>query len=226
MLTKVILDGAMGKQFGRHWELEVSSPTEALNLIDANRPGLKAWVRQKVAKYANYQVQCEYEDGKKEFLNDDSYGLQRKLKSIRFTPVVEGRGNTAKIVVGAILMVAGAFVFTYLPFLGKTMFQIGASLAMSGVIGALSPQPKKEQQGSTATSNYFDGPANTTAQGVPVQLIYGRCLVGSHAISAKMDIDDSATEKMAADKLAAAEAQAAAYAATLALYVPPVYDHG
>lgn len=211
MLTTVTLDGAMGKQFGKRWELEINSPAEALRLIEANRPGLRAWVRQKLAKYSSYQVSCEYEDGKKELLDDGSYPLSRKLKSIRFTPVIEGRGNAAKIVVGALLIVASLVATAYgFPMVGKMLFSMGASLVMTGVIGALSPQPKKDTPGSTATSNYFDGPANTTAQGVPVQLIYGRVLAGSHAISAKMDIDDSATEKMAADALIKAAADAAA----------------
>lgn len=210
----------MGKQFGRHWELDVSSPAEALRLIEANRPGLKAWIRQKLAKYSSYQVQCEYENGKKELLNDDSYQLSRKLKSIRFTPVIEGRGNAAKIVVGALLIVASLVATAYgFPMVGKMLFSMGASLVMTGVIGALSPQPKKDAPGTTATSAYFDGPANTTAQGVPVQLIYGQVLVGSHAISAEMDIDDTTTEKLAADALAAANAAAAASAAATAAYI-------
>jgi len=39
------------------------------------------------------------------------------------------------------------------------------------------------------TKIILDGPANTTEQGVPVQLIYGRCLVGSHPISMGVTVD-------------------------------------
>lgn len=56
----------------------------------------------------------------------------------------------------------------------------------------LTPKTSNNQQTSERkdkTSYYFDGPANTTMQGVPVQLIYGRALVGSHGISAALTID-------------------------------------
>ena len=190
MLTTVTLDGAMGKQFGSRWELEVSSPAEALRLIEANVSGLREWISDKMKKYSAYKVLCEYEDGKTELLDGAGFSLERKLKSIRFTPVVEGSGNAGKIVVGAALIwMAIPTGGASMTLMGQMMFSVGASLVMTGVIGALSPQPKKSDPASTLNSNYFNGPTNTTAQGVPVQLIYGTVLAGSHAISAKMDID-------------------------------------
>jgi len=68
---------------------------------------------------------------------------------------------------------------------------MGASMLISGIAAMLAPKPQKQEQTERKdkTSYFFDGPTNTTVQGVPVQLIYGRCLVGSHAISAKVSVD-------------------------------------
>ena len=62
---------------------------------------------------------------------------------------------------------------------------------MGGITELLSPRPKKTDQSARqdGTSYFFDGPVNTTQQGVPVPLIYGRVLVGSQAISAKVTVD-------------------------------------
>lgn len=197
MLTKVILDGPMGKRFGKVWELEIGSPSEALRLIEANKPGLMAWCHEVEEKYVAYKVQCEYEDGRTELLDNDTYAVDRQLKSVRFTPVVAGAGGMGKMLVGA------AFIFaSFIPGLqafSPFLLKMGASMMLGGVIEALSPQPKKPSSGSSSSSSsgggatgsyYFNGPVNTTEQGIPVQLVYGRVLVGSHAVSAFMSVDE------------------------------------
>ncbi len=184
--TKVYLDGAMGKQFGREWELFVQSPDEALRVIDANSPGVFSWVRTNMAIYAQYHVIVEYEDGRSEELSDDTYSVARKMTSIRFVPLTQGAGALGRIVVGAILIVGGVI------FEQPWMINVGASLAIGGVIEMLSPRPSKgssDKAGDNKTSYFFNGPTNTTGQGVPVQLIYGRVLAGSHAISAAITVD-------------------------------------
>ena len=193
MLTTVILDGPMGKRFGKKWELFVNSPAEALRIIEVNKPGLRSWIMDNAAKnYTAYKVKCTYEDGRSEFLNDDTYVASRKLKSIRFTPVVDGAGAAARIVVGALMIVASYFIPPASPYL----FNAGVSMIIGGVIQALSPQPKigdKTVNPQDMSSNYFDGPVNTTAQGAPVPLIYGRVLTGSRTISAQVSIDEAPT---------------------------------
>lgn len=187
-LTKVILEGPLGKQFGREWEFAIDSPREALKMVDANKPGVFGWIKQNLAKYSRYQVICERRDGTVEELDNDSYPLnQGNLKSVRFVPVIEGASNVFKVVVGIVLVVVGAV------FQQPWAVKIGVSLIVGGVIGALSPRPKMDssgnREGDSKASYLFDGPANTTAQGSPVQLIYGRILAGSHSISAAVTVD-------------------------------------
>jgi predicted phage tail protein len=192
MLTKVRLDGVMGKKFGKEWELDVSSPAEALRMIEANSPGLKSWVVQNRDKYSAYRVICVYDDGREEALDDDTYVATRtNLKLIRFSPTVAGSSGVVKVIVGALLII-GSF---YVPGpWSKFMFQAGVSLALSGVIEILSPRPKLPDGSNedSAKSFYFDGAVNTEMQGRPIPLIYGRVLTGSHPISASISVDEIA----------------------------------
>lgn len=205
MLTKVRLDGVMGKKFGKEWELDVSSPAEALRLIDANSPGLKRWVIQNSDKYNAYKVVCVYDTGVEEALSDETFPVQRtNIVSIRFTPTVAGAGGgIGKILVGALIMFAAPYAAGWL-FANTTMVglavgvatygtAVGAALALSGVIEILSPRPKAATaSGDESKSYYFDGAVNTERQGSPVPLIYGRVLVGSHPISASISVDEIA----------------------------------
>lgn len=189
MLTKIILEGPMGKEFGREWELSVSSANEALHLIDANKPGVFVWIRNNLSKYARYRVVVEYVEGEFSNMDDDDYIISNRTPlSIRFVPLIEGAGSEFKTVVGVTLMIA-SFVVPGM----QWAFNVGAVLAISGAIEMLAPVPKKRERDESArndkTSYYFDGPANTSAQGVPVSLIYGRVLAGSHPISAAVTVD-------------------------------------
>jgi len=196
MLTKVILEGEMGKKFGREWSFDISSPAEALRMVDANNPGVFIWIKSNLAKYEAYRVVCKYEDGREESLDKDSYILQGKPAEIRFVPLIEGAGGKwGTAILGAILIVVGyaiiAFTSGFGGVIGSYMIQAGVSMMIGGIIQALTTQPKKgdEAQRKDMTSHFFDGPVNTTEQGVPVQLIYGEVLVGSHAISAEVTVD-------------------------------------
>lgn len=188
MLTKIRLDGVLGKKFGKEWELEVSSPSEALRLIEANKPGLRAWLVSNREKYDAYRVTCVYADGRTEDLEDNTYFLNRTgLAMIRFTPIVSGSSSTVKIIVGAVLVVAGVY------FDQAWMVKIGAALILGGVIEALSPRPKLGDNSNPDNKNsyYFDGPANTETQGSPVPLIYGRVMCGSHPVSASINVNEA-----------------------------------
>lgn len=179
----------MGKAFGRKWMLDISSPSEALKLVNANKPGVYNWIRSNLRQYDSYRVICEYDDGIRTNLDRESYITSRKSPTkIRFVPVITGSGGVAKVIIGIILIVVG--LYTENPELVK----IGAQLALSGAVELLSPRPKKNVKQETAsaennTSYYFNGPVNTINQGVPVQLLYGLILCGSHAISAEVNID-------------------------------------
>lgn len=184
-LAVVTLNGALGKKFGRKWKLAVDSVTEALQLIEANKPGMNAWMRANMAKFDRYHIKVERHDGSVSDISDKELCMTSAgLKSITITPVIAGAGAGLRIVIGVVFMVAAIW-------LGPASFAFGASLALGGIIQLLSPTPKMASgnQRSDNTSYYFDGPVNTVDQGVPVPLIYGRILAGSQVISARVTID-------------------------------------
>lgn len=192
MLTKVILEGAMGKKFGRVWHLNINTPMDAIRLINANIPGFIQWMRSNLSEYSAYQVICTSRDGVTENLSQDSLNLQNNPKVIRFVPVLAGAGgNAGRDILGVVLIVA-AFYFGP-EVMGGTgaidggtamsIGALGASLIMSGIASSLSPTPSP-----SATSYYFNGPSNTVGQGSPVPLVYGRLKVGSSNISLSMNV--------------------------------------
>lgn len=86
----------------------------------------------------------------------------------------------------------------------SALASVGVSLAAGGVVQMLSPQAKlstDSNNGDTSTSYVFSGAVNTTAQGNPVPLLYGRMTVGSAVISAGIEAEDysSASSNVSAD---------------------------
>ena len=191
MLTQVTLYGPLAKEFGRDWKLAVSSPREAIRMIEANRPGFLNWIRGSLDKYDRYKVIVDYENGKKEHLDEDSFNLQRRMKRIRIVPIVTGAGGIGKIITGIFLINIGVLLSAMgMPF-GPLFIGMGIGTLAGGIVELISPRPKKTDQSvrQDGTSYFFDGPVNTTQQGLPVPLIYGTCLVGSHPVSAKVSVD-------------------------------------
>ncbi|ENE1999577.1 tail assembly protein [Enterobacter hormaechei] len=191
-LVHVQLGGPMAKHFGRHWHLKVRNTKQALDLIDANRPGFKAWMKRNIKRYDSYHIQITNKQGHKWSVDEGEYqmmGQSENIAKIRITPVPRGSGGSAfgwfQTVVGAALMVVSAFIM-------PALVPLGLSLMMGGISQLISPQATNDsvRQADNSNSFYFDGPQNTTNQGNPVQLIYGEeILVGSQVVSSSITID-------------------------------------
>ena len=73
------------------------------------------------------------------------------------------------------------------------MLSMGVSMALGGVSQMLSPQQRglSANDGPDNGASYnFNGPVNTSAQGNPVPVLYGRMIVGSAVISAGIYAED------------------------------------
>ena len=71
--------------------------------------------------------------------------------------------------------------------------KIGMGIAISGIAQMLAPKPSPPSSSSpvdNGSSYNFNGSVNTTAQGVPVPVCYGRLIVGSAVISAGIKSED------------------------------------
>ena len=188
-LTSVVLGGALGKKFGKQWNLAINGVREAFQMIDANEPGFMSWVRTNADKYDRYHIRVTKHSGEKQEISKDTVLMEiGDIKEIRITPIITGRGAGVKIALGVVALVVSYFFPAAAPYL----VPMGISLIMGGILELLSPTPKVagSSSGNSNNSYYFDGPVNTVNQGVPVTLIYGKqVLVGSQTISAKVTID-------------------------------------
>ncbi|AHC48245.1 Phage tail assembly protein I [Achromobacter xylosoxidans NBRC 15126 = ATCC 27061] len=75
------------------------------------------------------------------------------------------------------------------------MFSMGVSLALGGVVQMLSPQQRAlsaADRPENGASYNFNGPVNTSAQGNPVPVLYGRMIIGSATVSAGIFSEDQA----------------------------------
>lgn len=175
-MKTIRLHGDMGKRFGREFQLDVQTPAEAVRALSSQVKGFRA--------YLNEHAQ----DAFKIFVggrnSSEELGFPCSDKEIiRIAPVIQGAGAVGRIVLGIVLVVVGSY------FGQGWMVQMGASLIIGGVVQMLSPQPKTDSgmasESVTNKPSYnFNGPVNTTAQGHPVPLAYGKVICGSAVISA------------------------------------------
>src|SRR6476620_8518485 len=103
-MTKLILHGELGKEFGREYDLHIASPVEGIRALSAMKPGFK----QKFAE-GNYYVYTQV--GKtKNHLDETTVGLKTH-DSINIVPAVAGakKKGVGKVLAG-IALVGIAFI--------------------------------------------------------------------------------------------------------------------
>ena len=113
-------------------------------------------------------------------------------------PIIQGaQSGVGKIFAGAILLGAGIALMT-IPGLGVTagkigigLLGVGLSTTVGGVTQLLTPIPKAPTIGKETDPSFsFGGPVNTSVQGYPIPVVYGRRIVGSKIISAGITIEE------------------------------------
>ena len=186
-MKTIRLHGELGKRFGREFKLDVQTPAEAVRALRVIVPGFHAYLVEH-AKSA-FKVFVGGSNG-----SDDAAAPCSDLEIIRIAPTVQGASAVGRIILGAALLVfawwnplgwaAGSAMMT-----GVT--GMGMSMVLGGVVQLLSPQQSYDSASSESPENKpsynFNGPVNTTAQGHPVPLCYGRMIVGSAVISAGLE---------------------------------------
>ena len=186
--------GALRQKLGRcRFEFVADTPAQALKALLANFPGLEKWLIDSERKGVGYRVTV----GKERVTEDEPDSLhlpwsEREVFSI--TPVLTGAGGgVGQIFAGAALVAAAFFV----PFLAPVALGIGllgGGLILNGVATLISPTPSLSAGPSSRTgirdkdavrleSFSFSGIVNTTKQGLPVPIIYGRAFTGSAVLS-------------------------------------------
>jgi predicted phage tail protein len=191
MIT-VLLYGFLAEKYGKRHKLAIKTPAEAIRALSANYADFK---QSLIESGYEYRVLAGTED------RADEYGLHLPAtKTIKVIPLVSGSGGLGKALLGAALIGASFFLPTA-PLIGGFTFSaasiassIGFSLLLGGVSQMLFAPPKAKSGASERAANLpsyaFNGAVNTTGQGNPVPVCYGKLRVGSQVISAGLRADN------------------------------------
>lgn len=187
-LREVRLYGHLGKRFGRVHMLSVRSPREAVQALKVVLPGFERHVlSHNVPGYHLFTRRVELATNRGAELLDAPVG---QGEAIIIVPAVAGakKGGLLQTIVGAVLIIGGALT-------GQGWaVQLGASMVMGGIAQMLTPIRKANEDPSESrlASYAFDGPINSTQQGLPVPVVFGEMFVGSSVITQGISSSDIA----------------------------------
>lgn len=203
--------GKLAERLGqRVFRADVASPAEAVRFLCANFPGLDQWLIDSAQDGIGYRVAV----GKTTVGEMDFSMSCSDERTISITPVLVGAGGDFGTILAGIALVALSFVSlgvgtafagvagstilggTAAAGIGSTiLFGLGTSLLIGGVAGLLTPKPNVNGIGAgrdprQLQSFNFSGIQNTSVQGTPIPLVYGKMYVGSLTISAGISTTD------------------------------------
>lgn len=205
--------GALRKRLGQcRFEFDVTTPAQAIKALCVNFPGLEKWLIDSEKDGVGYRVAIR----KEKVSEDDLTPLllpfsDREVFSI--TPVVAGAGRGAGSILAGALLITAAVLIAPLAvsgagFLGmgqavtataaakfaavasSAAGTLGIGLALNGIAQAISPQPGLNDLDESVQleSFSFSNVVNTSRQGLPVPIAYGRVFVGSAVISSNLNV--------------------------------------
>ena len=206
-LTKVTLHGNLGKEIGKHWELDVESIPEAMHAINVmtNRGFFKKIINNdkqniKYRVLVNGESVLSKSIEKIEDAPKSEIFMKRKMETLDIVPVLEGAGggggdegkDWALVLGGALTMGVG---FGMESAFGATLVQLGLFAVITGLSNLLSEPPEfedfREMDDVNKRESYlFNGPINTYNPGGPIPVGYGRLLVGSATIGFSQENSD------------------------------------
>jgi predicted phage tail protein len=190
MLIEVKLLGELGRRFGRKYSFVANSPKDVISALSHQIDGFKQYLMDAHERNIAFKLINDKADGM------DYEQVLMPCKRLVIAPVVGGGGATGRILIGVALvalsfLVPGAAfgavlagqissgVGNALLIGGKIIFSLGTSLAFSGIAELIAPSPSS---GSDKESFLFDSADNTTNQGTPVPVLYGKFLAISPAL--------------------------------------------
>jgi len=209
--------GALRKRLGQcRFEFDVATPAQAIKALCVNFPGLEKWLMDSEKDGVGYRVAVSKEKATEQNLAPLLMPFSdREVFSI--TPVVAGAGRGAgQMLLGAALIAiaitvpgaafAGAgftaagtaatataaaipatFAATAAAFAGN----LGIALVLGGIAQSIStqPEPSSLDESVQLESFTFSNVVNTSKQGLPVPIAYGRVFAGSAVLSSSLDVD-------------------------------------
>lgn len=191
-MIEVRLHGSLAQEFGRIWHLDIKTPAEAVRAIECARHGFKAAILKLGELGFVFRVRSKTHD----YDNDDVGTTLGSTDRIDIIPIVRGASAGIRFVVGAVMVVASGVLtaasFGALSGPAALMASAGIGLMIGSVIEWLTPKPKRPDNTTDGMQSWtFNGPTNTTEEGVPVPVIYGEVLTGAVPVSAGITVSES-----------------------------------
>jgi predicted phage tail protein len=200
-MKTVRLYGHLAKRMGKEFKFDIKTPGEAISALRANFKDFPEYIYENTGP--GYAVVVGKESKSLEGLNDPCSNRE----VIKIIPIYAGAGNVLKNVLS---LIAGAALVVFAPYLAPALggvfgasaatigtlqvaiVGIGLNLALSGISGLLFAPPSTEgtEKADNVPNFAFSGAVNTTQQGNPVPVGYGRLVVGSQVISAGLRVED------------------------------------
>ena len=188
--------GALRKKLGQcRFEFDVATPAQAIKALCVNFPGLDKWLVDSEKDGVGYRVAVSKEKVTEQDVSSLLMPFSDK-EVFSITPVVAGAGRGTGQILAGVALVALTLVPGGLPIAGTLATKIGllgGSLILSGIATAISPQPdmglERGREAAKLESFVFNNVVNTSKQGLPVPIAYGRVFVGSAVLSSGLDVD-------------------------------------
>jgi predicted phage tail protein len=192
MKKKITLLGELGKKFGRTHYFDVKTTSEAIRALCANFKGFRKHLIDSDKNNVGYKILFKKGPLMDEKECFDPIGAKDEIKIL---PVIAGADSGTGKIIGGVLLIAIGAVLTFTPLAAASPYIIaaGVSLTLGGIVQLLTPLPKapKPPERQEDKAGYiFNGAVNTTVQGFPVPVGYGRLIVGSAIISAGITVED------------------------------------
>ncbi|WP_213786114.1 tail assembly protein [Citrobacter portucalensis] len=187
VMATIRMFGPLGKTFGKTHQRLIRTTHEAFRALAATLPGFEKYMNSSRARGLTYAIFV----GKKN-IGEDDLNFPNNGREIHIVPVIIGskRAGLLQTILGAVLVVVGAITYAYG---GAALVAGGVGMMAGGIVQMLSPQASglaSKQDADNKPSYAFGSPVNTTAQGLPVPLCYGKRRIGGAIISAGIYVED------------------------------------
>lgn len=187
---EVTLFGGISEKYGKSFSFVADRPFDVIKALCCNFPDFANDFREGAYQIMTGEIALDIDECAL------SFGEKSTMSII---PVPEGKkGGMGKVVVGGALIAASIFFppmaggAAWAAALGHAGMALGVSMALSGVSQMLSKVPSSSYENKsddTKTSTLYDGPVNSSGQGLGLPLPYGEILAGSIVASASITTD-------------------------------------
>ncbi|HHH0430264.1 TPA: tail assembly protein [Yersinia enterocolitica] len=190
IMTPIEFSGPLAKKFGRNHQRLISHSKEVFKAL-GTIPEFEQYMMHAHKRGLTFAIF----KGKRN-VGMDELELASGGQVIRIVPVIIGskRAGLFQTILGAVLVIAGYALSGFTGGASLSLVGPGVAIMAGGVVQMLSPQVgglASRQSPDNKPSYAFGGPVNSTAQGNPVGVLYGKRRIGGAVISAGIYADDA-----------------------------------